>query len=406
MYKHRIVGVISLTILIMMSVFPVQIINPTQPNTAKFVLAGWDYPDEYGQGIEEIRVYQNLSGWQSLTPFGYLSDFDGNDVFNINTTATGVMILVKCWLNNTLVKADDFDDGKNYIQHSVTFTRVGALNKTPIFSQQNFTYSAGTDAQDPMFYYHYEVEIPFSPIGGETYLADVDCEIYYALDEIYYLQDGSSLSGIDFYSAGGLAEGEYGISSDGDVIEVWIMPDDAGDENVIYIFNFTDIDNTNTNSMNVSIRYKIESSTSFSYFVAYNDTTYDASTLGLSTSWITLNVTCDPKFLDYIQLYNSDFPNSVASDTLSVWIDYIEIRRNYDDWVEVADMNLYFQVYYSDEQVFLGNLALIALGLIMIPASTIYLVVGGRDKLNTDKGFWFIIIFLLGWALVIGGVMP
>ena len=354
MYKHRIVGVISLTILIMMSVFPVQIINPTQPNTAKFVLAGWDYPDEYGQGIEEIRVYQNLSGWQSLTPFGYLSDFDGNDVFNINTTATGVMILVKCWLNNTLVKADDFDDGKNYIQHSVTFTRVGALNKTPIFSQQNFTYSAGTDAQDPMFYYHYEVEIPFSPIGGETYLADVDCEIYYALDEIYYLQDGSSLSGIDFYSAGGLAEGEYGISSDG---------------------------------------------ASFSYFVAYNDTTYDASTLGLSTSWITLNVTCDPKFLDYIQLYNSDFPNSVASDTLSVWIDYIEIRRNYDDWVEVADMNLYFQVYYSDEQV-------IALGLIMIPASTIYLVVGGRDKLNTDKGFWFIIIFLLGWALVIGGVMP
>jgi hypothetical protein len=224
-----------------------------------------------------------------------------------------------------------------------------------------------------------------------------------ASGETYYLLDGSSLSGIDFYSAGGLAEGEYGISSEGGVIESWITPDDSGDENVIYVFNFTDIDNTYTNSVNISIRYKVESSTSFSYLVVYNDTTYDTSTLGLSTSWTTLNVTCDPKFLDYIQFYNSDFPNSVASGTLSVWIDYIEISRDYETWVEVAQATLYVNVPLNTWGL---ESLMILLGMIMVPASTMYLIYGAKHDRSMDRLLYGLIVFFIGWALLIGGIMP
>ena len=58
-------------------------------------------------------------------------------------------------------------------------------------------------------------------------------------------------------------------------------------------------------------------------------------------------------------------------------------------------------------ELFTGNLdaLMILFGLIMIPASTLYLVYGGREKLTKDKGFYFMIAFLIGWALLIGGII-
>ena len=164
----------KINVLVVVVVVSMMLIVPIQPAKAQFILAGWDYPAEYGQGIEEIRVYENISGeWKSLTPFGMLPG--GSTVFDINSTATGIQILVKCWLNNTVVGAVDFEDGKNYLRHNVTLT----LNGETIFSQNNFTYSGGTDAQDPIFFYIYYVDMPFSPIGGLTYIAVVYYEIYY-----------------------------------------------------------------------------------------------------------------------------------------------------------------------------------------------------------------------------------
>jgi hypothetical protein len=48
----------------------------------------------------------------------------------------------------------------------------------------------------------------------------------------------------------------------------------------------------------------------------------------------------------------------------------------------------------------------ILFGLILIPVSTLYLVHGGRDEMDNDKVFFFLILFLVGWALILGGIMP
>jgi hypothetical protein len=50
--------------------------------------------------------------------------------------------------------------------------------------------------------------------------------------------------------------------------------------------------------------------------------------------------------------------------------------------------------------------AIMILGLIMIPVSGLYLVKGGRKEISTDKLYFFLIIFFIGWALFLGGIMP
>lgn len=49
---------------------------------------------------------------------------------------------------------------------------------------------------------------------------------------------------------------------------------------------------------------------------------------------------------------------------------------------------------------------LIMLGLIMIPASLLYLVRGGKEKLDREKLLFTLMIFFIGIALFIGGIMP
>jgi len=60
-----------------------------------------------------------------------------------------------------------------------------------------------------------------------------------------------------------------------------------------------------------------------------------------------------------------------------------------------------------DEGVLWGlDVTIIFLGLIMIPASAMYLVRGGRKELDADKVFYVLILFFVGWALFLGGIMP
>ncbi len=71
------------------------------------------------------------------------------------------------------------------------------------------------------------------------------------------------------------------------------------------------------------------------------------------------------------------------------------------EWNKVGEAELIFSV-----PVFEGalNALLIFLGLIMIPVSTLYLVKGGKDEMSTDKLFYVIIVFVMGWALFLGGI--
>lgn len=76
------------------------------------------------------------------------------------------------------------------------------------------------------------------------------------------------------------------------------------------------------------------------------------------------------------------------------------------EWVQADVVNFILDVDWTDEFQFGYDAFFIFLGLIMIPASTMYLVRGGRDEMNTDKLFFSLIVFFIGIALVIGGIMP
>jgi len=73
------------------------------------------------------------------------------------------------------------------------------------------------------------------------------------------------------------------------------------------------------------------------------------------------------------------------------------------DWELITYATFYFPIGGIDWGM---DAFFIFLGLIMIPASTMYLVRGGRKEMSTDKLFFGLILFFMGWALVIGGIMP
>ena len=52
------------------------------------------------------------------------------------------------------------------------------------------------------------------------------------------------------------------------------------------------------------------------------------------------------------------------------------------------------------------NAAFVILGLVMMPASALYLVKGGKNEMSRDKLFFGLIAFFIGWAFLIGVIMP
>ncbi len=403
--SHRIVVLIMLISIVLIA--PSTTDGP-QPSNPRFIIASWDYPDDYGQGIVAIRAYQNISGsWVSLTPFDLTSG--ESTALEINYTATGVKILVKCWLNNTVVEAVDFEDGKNYIRHNVTLTLSGET----IFSLQNFTYTAGTDSQDPMFYYQYEGIIPFSPVEGAIYTAVVDCEIYFEGLEYGgpYLHNCSDTHDITYDSDAGLDPSDYGIGSNGSVIEIWIVPDSVADEKVIYKLEFTNIDDTD-GDVNLTTRYRVEDGfTGFRLDLYYTDTTWDSTGLQTSQTWANLTIDADSgKTLDYALLYCDDSPNTVTSGNRSVYVDFVEITNEagslaylVDQWNEVSEIRFLFSVPFN---MWSYNTSLIILGLVMIPVSTIYLAYGAKHDRSSNRLFYGLILLFLGCGLFIGGILP
>lgn len=76
------------------------------------------------------------------------------------------------------------------------------------------------------------------------------------------------------------------------------------------------------------------------------------------------------------------------------------------DWQFVEDAEFIFPIGWSEEFQFGYDAFFIFLGLIMIPASTMYLARGGRQEMNRTKLFNGLILLAVGIGLVIGGVMP
>lgn len=71
------------------------------------------------------------------------------------------------------------------------------------------------------------------------------------------------------------------------------------------------------------------------------------------------------------------------------------------EWELISSVEIVFLI-----GVYTGTLDILIIfgGLVMIPASTLYLVKGGKDEMSSDKLFYGLIAFAIGWALVIGGI--
>ena len=96
---------------------------------------------------------------------------------------------------------------------------------------------------------------------------------------------------------------------------------------------------------------------------------------------------------------NSATHNHYLDDVyIRKWLPVEPVSR-VGDWVSAGVAN---PVFWTEQISFQG--LFILFGLILIPVSTIYLTWGGKDSLDSDKGYFFLILFFVGIALFIGGI--
>jgi len=87
--------------------------------------------------------------------------------------------------------------------------------------------------------------------------------------------------------------------------------------------------------------------------------------------------------------------------TASADISAITFSYQLPEWNLINEIDLFFNIPYDEWPL---NFGLIFLGLLMIPASTIYMAKGGREEVSMTKVFFALVAFILGWALFIGGI--
>jgi hypothetical protein len=126
----------------------------------RFIISSWSYPDNYGNGIIFLGIQENSTG--SWVQVGGAHMYYDDEIYN---WTAGVFMKIHCGtaFNNTLVGADNIEDGKNYHRHNVTV--INDLGVT-VFSQSNFTDYWDSDTSDPIFMYEYAVILDFIPIAG------------------------------------------------------------------------------------------------------------------------------------------------------------------------------------------------------------------------------------------------
>ena len=149
-----------------------------------FTIAIWNYPDDYGQGIDGFRFYENSTGsWLSapyytdLGEFYYLHSYDSGYFINWSASVA-IKLRVYTVVNATLTNNTDVNIGKNYHRHNVTVLNQYGVT---LFSKQNFTYYDGTYfTPEEEIWYEYDVVLNFLPNYGQIYQIIVNYEVYYS----------------------------------------------------------------------------------------------------------------------------------------------------------------------------------------------------------------------------------
>ena len=165
--------ILTLSVLVVSNQPPKNVVEELE-QPPKFIIASWSYPDEYGQGILQIQVEENstIPGvWEPVE----LRHYYENQEYDWNASLF-IRLRIWVWMNNSVVEAEDLDDGWNYQQLAVT---VKIDNGTTVFSQQNFTHHVCYDTFDPMWDYQWYVILNFLPETGFIYIATITYEIYW-----------------------------------------------------------------------------------------------------------------------------------------------------------------------------------------------------------------------------------
>jgi len=407
LYKHRITT--AIVILLTISIFPITTQQPSfqskPTEITRFVVAGWDYPDVYGQGIDDMSVYQWVNGqFKGLTQFGLDPDYAGRttvDIYGDGDGGGNITIYVDCWLNGTLTGADSLEAGKSYLRHSVN---LASPENSSIFSQQNFTYSDGSDSQAPMYFYIYNVTLDFTPVSGVSYTVTIDYDVYYTPD--YSLLDSDTTP-----TWGGLYLGEGGDGTDENLFYSFADGDNDEDGAIETGITVSNSLGNITFNLDVTITAYNEQCTSIDITVmlwsgvasGVEDIVYSGSLTGTGA----VNIT-GYTLLSTIEsfLVNITYVGTVSGDYVNMTIDSYSVEYTTYAWRSASNPIIYLIAPMSQTQVWGLNAFTILLGLIMIPTSTMYLVRGGRDELSNSKVFYFLVIFFMGWALLLGGIMP
>jgi hypothetical protein len=158
------------------------------------------------------------------------------------------------------------------------------------------------------------------------------------------------------------------------------------------------------------------SGTSFTSFVLDHDPALSVDTdTPISSTWTMTTSSGTPEadfyitdWLGYSSATSGDFPDGTLTDIRLKFTDFANIEAlifysPIPQWYTVGIAILQFIVPLNT--IMLDGL-LILLGLCMIPASTLYLAYGVKHDRSSNRLFYGLIILMLGFGLLIGGIMP
>lgn len=177
--KRNTIITLSVVISIIMLAFVMlpqsQIEAIPQIKETKFIITGWDYPDDYGQGVQAWSADTNHTGSWINYAWGIWTNDSVAVKWNVSQA---IRMRINVVLNSTFLGISTLAQGENLLRHNVSVTDQF---DDVVFSQQNLTlYSNVTGYPDSsMYVYYHYVIFDFLPLEGEFYTVTIICEIYY-----------------------------------------------------------------------------------------------------------------------------------------------------------------------------------------------------------------------------------
>lgn len=179
--KRKYLAIITAFVIVSILIFMIP--NSETPIIIKkanveFNIASWSYPDEYGQGIYQIKVEDNETGSWLPTPPDATRNYTESLEYNVSA-GYALKLSIYSWLNSTLVGCSSMSEGQLYQRHNVT---LRLWNGVVLFTQENFTYF-NSYISGVMYHYAYYVILDFITELFTNYIAVISYEIYYATYE-------------------------------------------------------------------------------------------------------------------------------------------------------------------------------------------------------------------------------